>query len=810
MTGWLRSRAYDFWIGLKPSRFGLVTVLLLFLGFMEPWTGQGRDALQDYASSNFTLWDYLRGIFRLDFSSSDFRRHLLLFLATFCLAILTWFFCRLSGHFRFAAENDVLRRYRAEFPRAPFDRTDLAQQNAIADDADARVNNILGTRKWAPRILGILIPLVVAAAFLINVGTTAWLDVLIFLVIAVIVGAAVIGRRDFQNWLADWFSGRQKPWFGVFLQVGPAENAVTSWSEISAFAKAILCIVGVFVAISVVGALFWPLDFGRFFGPVPVIMLSLTVILSVGSLLAIRTRGSNFPWFTALVVLIAILSMASHHTMRFTADNVGTRLTPEALAKQFAEKQFAELPGAAPKPAILVATAGGGSRAAYWTATVLGELNKIPGFNDHLLLISGVSGGSLGALLYRAATLAAPDDPDKALAIAQEAAAGDFLSPLLSAMFTRDLVSLIPGLPDRAEVIENAWATSFKKACGEKLGSEKCPVELGHAFLKLWPRDRPPWPALVLNGTVVETGGRAVASSLDLHCKGGDAKATCGLVDVTDILAYQPLDLTASGAVNVSARFPVLGPSALTIVDDKCNERSVVDGGYFDNSGALTLQQVMNELAPVFNVKDENKDKRITPIVIQITSDPDFKWWNDNLRGRLDPGDAAPGGHQLVMPLRTYLGLRGSYGRQSMLGLKSLAERDGSYIHFDQCKNGVAGGEAPLAWVISGKTQQRLKNLLPDEKEALQPDAEQKEDSKGDTEAKGDSEAILDACRKNNAASFARVKACLKDLNSVECLGAEAEGQSPNIQPPTAPSSSESNSLASTKSGASRPSANLP
>ena len=54
MTGWLRSRAYDFWIGLKPSRFGLLTVLLLILGFMEPWTGQGRDALLNYADSGFS------------------------------------------------------------------------------------------------------------------------------------------------------------------------------------------------------------------------------------------------------------------------------------------------------------------------------------------------------------------------------------------------------------------------------------------------------------------------------------------------------------------------------------------------------------------------------------------------------------------------------------------------------------------------------------------------------------------------------------------------------------------------------------
>jgi hypothetical protein len=330
-------------------------------------------------------------------------------------------------------------------------------------------------------------------------------------------------------------------------------------------------------------------------------------------------------------------------------------------------------------------------------------------------------------------------------------------------MFTRDLVSdWISRLPDRAEVIETAWADSFKRACRDKVKPEACP-DLNNGFLKLWPEERP-WPALILNGTVVETGGRAVASNIDLHCKSGDAKATCGLVDVTDILAYQPFDLTASGAVNVSARFPVLGPSALTIIDEQGHKRSVVDGGYFDNSGALTLEQVMNELMPLLNGKHEDKDKKIVPIVIQITSDPDFEWWKDTLRGHLDPGIMEPGGHQLIMPLRTYLGLRGSYGRQAMLGLWSLAERDGRYIHFDQCKNGSAGSGAPLGWVISSKTQKLLRSLL----------------QEGNSEAgrKGDSEAM--SCREKNAASFTRVEHCLKDVNSAECLERKAEAQAPN------------------------------
>ena len=54
-------------------------------------------------------------------------------------------------------------------------------------------------------------------------------------------------------------------------------------------------------------------------------------------------------------------------------------------------------------PLYIVATEGGGIRAAYWTAAVLGEIqDKNPNFAAHLFAISGVSGGSLGAAVFEA------------------------------------------------------------------------------------------------------------------------------------------------------------------------------------------------------------------------------------------------------------------------------------------------------------------------------------------------------------------------------------------------------------------------
>ena len=60
-------------------------------------------------------------------------------------------------------------------------------------------------------------------------------------------------------------------------------------------------------------------------------------------------------------------------------------------------------------PMLVIATAGGGIRAAFWTATVLEQLeadlqkkNDAP-LQNLIFAISGVSGGSVGAMNYVAA-----------------------------------------------------------------------------------------------------------------------------------------------------------------------------------------------------------------------------------------------------------------------------------------------------------------------------------------------------------------------------------------------------------------------
>ena len=150
-NGWLRSRTYDLWIGLKPSRIGLLTVLVLMALLFETATEQGRDVLLETALAD---------------PSADYSRFLLFYAATFVVAVLVWITCWVSSAFRFEKEEDVLRQYRRLFPRSP-----LVKGTAKAKaDAEQRVANIYRVREWAPRVLGILVLIIVAGGFVAFAG----------------------------------------------------------------------------------------------------------------------------------------------------------------------------------------------------------------------------------------------------------------------------------------------------------------------------------------------------------------------------------------------------------------------------------------------------------------------------------------------------------------------------------------------------------------------------------------------------------------------------------------------------------------
>ena len=286
------------------------------------------------------------------------------------------------------------------------------------------------------------------------------------------------------------------------------------------------------------------------------------------------------------------------------------------LAKgAFATTPYARLHPEEPVPMLIVATAGGGIRAAYWTATVLDRLDKDfaeeGGVRPYLFAISGVSGGSVGATAFEAAltkrdesSCEQGDCPPATAYLSQ-----DFLAPALANLvFVDTPSSLLPdlGQDDRGAAIEK----SFEEASGQLLSrpflsffryktdsrDSASAEELAH-----WWR-----PILLLNATHEDTGNRMIAGHVLIE--------RSVFTDSFDELSVLKSDIRASTAAHNSARFSYVSPAG-----DLGNDNgSVIDGGYFENYGALTALEIAR--AAQATLKRDNAKVKL--VFLLISSDP--------------------------------------------------------------------------------------------------------------------------------------------------------------------------------------------
>ena len=250
-----------------------------------------------------------------------------------------------------------------------------------------------------------------------------------------------------------------------------------------------------------------------------------------------------------------------------------------------AEAAYGKAHGEGPVPMLIVATAGGGIRAAYWTATVLeklaGDFENEGGVRPYLFAISGVSGGSVGAAAFDAALVQRDESQCKAgdatCPLSTKFLTADFLAPALASLvFVDTPSSFLPfGQDDRGTALER----SFESASGGLLT---------RPFLSLFPykknpaaEGRAPWrPILLLNATHEETGKRIITGHVLIERN--------VFIDSLDALHVLGKDVRASTAAHNSARFTYISPAG--DLGDK--HGSVIDGGYFENYGALSALEL--------------------------------------------------------------------------------------------------------------------------------------------------------------------------------------------------------------------------
>jgi hypothetical protein len=184
-------------------------------------------------------------------------------------------------------------------------------------------------------------------------------------------------------------------------------------------------------------------------------------------------------------------------------------------------------------------------------------------------------------------------------------------------------------------------------------------------------------------------------------------------------------------AANLSARFPVVSPVGsirLKLAPIPAQPSAPLeylrfaDGGYYENSGAATLRDVLETVVAVGGT-------RIRPIVVQISNDPDALWpprWQRTadqarLAATLEEADPAPVMGELLSPVRTMLNTRSARGVEereelaSLVGGSQAGRRLGAdplYLHFMLCQSD--GDEPPLGWYLSEQTQDLIDRHLSD------------------------------------------------------------------------------------------------
>jgi hypothetical protein len=423
---------------------------------------------------------------------------------------------------------------------------------------------------------------------------------------------------------------------------------------------------GAGVALGVSAAVYLdPIRHSRTLGSFAVVLAAAAgamVLLHGAAALAARRQPRWKAWFlpqrvpvlTLLVAWIAAaatLEAATAHQARTVAAPVTQRKLADAVT------DWLEHRGTAPgqEPMVLVAASGGGSKAAYWTDLVLdclagdgvpakGACRESPRAVQRrraLFLTSSASGGSVGVYQY----LTHLKEAGTSVHWVDATTGRDVLSPTVAWGAFHDAPVLLLGMrtdprdctdslscainADRA-LVQEAAVAGFK-------GGGIVPA----AAARLQTR-APDQLVSVFNAAVSGGEGRVLLSPLQL-APPRPPHAQCQVVEssgepaASSVDAYDMLkpgeDVPLVTAAMLSARFPVIAPAGrLGDAPDKggCQSPplpplSVRDGGYIENTGLLTITELIPTIEQAirsWNAQPGHADTRVQLIVISIDDDP--------------------------------------------------------------------------------------------------------------------------------------------------------------------------------------------
>ncbi|HTP38484.1 MAG TPA: hypothetical protein VMI92_02800, partial [Steroidobacteraceae bacterium] len=570
-------------------------------------------------------------------------------------------------------------------------------------------------KRHLPRVLGVAVPLLLALRIARLAPGSALPGALWILAAAMALGALV---------LAIYFVARRRiavrTGFAVLARSEATERRdLTTQRDLPDTTRRVLY--ALLLANLLFAVLFTCCPMG-WLGAPAILLLGLGLMTVVGSVLVYFANHYRVPMLLFLASWAALCSpfndnhavravqaMRSHGWFRRARAPDPASLPASPLARLTLADYFKEWwqdlathePGSGPVPVVVVVAEGGGIRAAYWTAQTLAKLedataaDPLP-FSRHVFAISAVSGGSLGAatfdaLLARRLRLTTQDAASRQDEVDRMLGA-DFLSPTMGALLFPDLLQRFAPVPlanDRALALEQAWERAWAQSHPDDAAGFSQP------FQALWARQPHAVPLLILGSTVVETGQRALvypfaSATVDSEASFADALA---------VGRYYGTSMPLSTATLLSARFPVISPAGLLDTRRAGALRYVrlVDGGYFDNTGAVTAQELVLQLQRLHEQFAGARAMRL--IVLHLPNDPPAERRRSGaLAQRLQ-------GHvwlsETGSPLRAFMNAADGRGRQAVDFLQELTlsgavtGRQFDLVLYQD------GPELPLGWELS-------------------------------------------------------------------------------------------------------------
>jgi hypothetical protein len=607
-------------------------------------------------------------------------------------------------------------------------------------------------REWLPRVLGAIIPLLMAAgtASALRDPSVPGKAGLFMIPVAFVLEAATlfvffVYRRPLLRSAVPRVTS---------LATTPAgDPRVSSWAQLPPSVRAVYALVMLANILALMVAAYFPGSLSKL-GPLGLLLLCATFLTITGTYLTIQAARLQFPLLTALFVLTIVMQLSGRN------DNHRVRLYPtmHSYSSPDAKLVDAAAPIAAPfveyakswsagrdssDPIYLVSAEGGGIRAAVWTLLVLSRMEVASNgeFSKRMLLGSGVSGGSLGLAWFTAIArgerlgVIKVGDID---AMVQSLSTADYLGPTLETMFLTDFLQrfLAPAMfVDRGERLETRFELAWSEACRERPSAPPGAAEpqVCSQFANRW---KDLWtgtdhvPLLFLNSTEVQSGHSFIQQPFtSIRGKGLDFDIANAGTWSTGVL---PGSAPLSAVVHNSARFTYISPAgslmdAGSLRPGNTPTRQLVDGGYFENSGTTTIAELLAALRQVYAPGCSGQfgygDPACPVKLIHISNDPGLESMRSDDACPDALRYASPYSHygEIRAPLLSLLNTREARGEAARIAVRRLFARgklltspsdtvtDNSVFHFRLC-NGPY--HLPLGWTLSAGSLEEMSRQL--------------------------------------------------------------------------------------------------